>query len=163
MRKFAILAAVAACAATPAYAAGEGRAEIQLGYDTMGDESGVSYGGVVGYDFDVSDSVFLGGEIGIADSTIGDGVVEAGRDLSASLRVGVRVGDNGKAYALAGYTNERFTVAGLGGANFSGVRLGAGYEHNISKSLYGKVEYRYSNYEQGIDRHTALAGMGVRF
>jgi outer membrane immunogenic protein len=163
MRKIAILAALAAFAATPAHAAGEGRAEIQLGYDSVEGETGVSYGGVIGYDFDVSESVFVGGEVGIADSTVGGGGVEAGRDLSADLRIGVRVGENGKAYALVGYTNERFTAAGLGGANFDGVRLGAGYEHNITSSLYGKIEYRYSNYELGFDRHTAIAGVGVHF
>jgi len=29
--------------------------------------------------------------------------------------------------------------------------------------MYGKVEYRYSNYEADVTRHQALMGVGVKF
>jgi outer membrane immunogenic protein len=163
MRKFALLAALAALSASPAYASGEGRAEIQLGYDEIGGESGVTYGTVLGYDLDVGSTAFIGAEVGIGDSTISGSGVKATRELSAGARFGLELGERGKVYALIGYSNQRFAVAGLGSGNIEGIRAGVGYEHDFAKNLYGKVEYRYTNYEAGIERHSAVAGLGVRF
>jgi outer membrane immunogenic protein len=97
--------------------------------------------------------------------------LRAGRDLAAGVRGGIKVGEAGKLYALAAYTNARFktrytTPAGVttrDAENLDGFRLGAGYQHRISGGAYGKVEYRYSNYEAGVDRHQVLFGVGVEF
>ena len=86
-------------------------------------------------------------------------------------RGGVKVGERGKVYALAGYTNARYktsytTPAGVttrDAANLDGFRLGAGYEHNLTSNVYGKVEYRYSDYESDISRHQVLFGVGLNF
>jgi outer membrane immunogenic protein len=186
MRAYVIaLASVAAVAvATPAAAEGF-RAELHAGWDhadVFGDgDSGILYGVGLGYDFKVGERVFLGVEANLDDSTqkecesnvlvTNDRLcVKAGRDISAAVRVGTDVSEAGKIYALAGYTNARFKVrytdasgTDSEGDNLDGFRLGAGYQHAIGSNTYAKLEYRYSNYEAGVERHQALVGFGVNF
>jgi outer membrane immunogenic protein len=163
MRKIALLAALAAFSAAPAYASGEARVEAQLGYDDIGGESGVTYGTVLGYDMDIGSTAFVGVEVGFAETSIEELDVKAGRDLSAGVRFGVEVSERGKLYGLVGYSNQRFSAPGFASENIDGIRVGVGYQHDISKNLYGKVEYRYTNYELGVDRQTVVAGLGARF
>lgn len=163
MRIIAFFAVLAAFTTTPAFASGEARVELQLGYDDIGGESGVTYGTVLGYDLDLGSTAFAGVEVGIAESTIKGGGVTADRDLSVSGRFGVELSERSKVYALLGYSNQRLSAPGLGGTNLDGIRVGAGFEHDIAKNIYGKVEYRYTNYELGVDRHTVVAGLGARF
>ena len=77
-------------------------------------------------------------------------------------------------YGKAGYSNAR---VGLDyedgtssdaldfdeGENLDGIRVGAGLEFALGPNSYAKTEYRYSNYEQGFDRHQVVAGFGFRF
>jgi outer membrane immunogenic protein len=172
-------------AAAPAAAQGF-RAELHAGWDRVqGDnqeDDGVVYGIGLGYDFAVTPKAFVGVDLSIDDSSVKDCeasaillndelCLRAGRDLAAGVRAGVNVGERGKLYALAGYTNARFrfdykTPAGVRtreSENLDGFRIGAGYQHAISGNTYGKVEYRYSNYEQDISRHQVLFGVGVNF
>ena len=174
-----------AAAASPAAAQGF-RAEIHTGYDHVSaddeDDGGVVYGVGLGYDFSISKDAFVGIDLSIDDSTMkecrtsvlaanDEACIHAGRDLAAGVRAGVNVGERGKLYALAGYTNARFrfaytTPAGVrtsDSENLDGFRLGAGYEHAIGERTYGKVEYRYSNYENDVSRHQMLLGVGIRF
>ncbi len=180
-----LTSAVALLAATPAAAEGF-RAEIHGGWDhTSADDegdSGVLYGIGIGYDWDIGQRGFVGVEANLDDSTMKECetgsiiandelCLRAGRDLAAGIRAGVNVGDGGKLYALAGYTNARFkfaytTPAGVTtreAENLDGFRLGVGYQHALGGNTYGKVEYRYSNYEQDITRHQVLLGVGVSF
>jgi outer membrane immunogenic protein len=176
-----------ALAATTAPASAEGfRAEVHGGWDRVqgaGDhEDGIVYGVGLGYDLNVGKSGFVGLDFSIDDSTAKEcersailandrACLKAGRDLAAGIRAGVHVGERGKLYALAGYTNARFrtaytTPAGVtttDAENQDGFRLGAGYQHALSGNTYGKIEYRYSNYEHGIERHQALVGLGMTF
>ncbi len=180
-----LTSAVALLAATPAAAEGF-RAEIHGGWDhTSADDegdSGVLYGIGIGYDFDIGQKGFVGVEANLDDSTmkecdtsvvlVNDALcLRAGRDISVGLRGGVKVSEAGKIYALAGYTNARYkfsytTPAGVttsDSENLDGFRLGAGYQHDIGGNAYGKVEYRYSNYEADVSRHQVLLGVGVNF
>jgi outer membrane immunogenic protein len=176
-----------ALAATAAPASAQGfRAEIHAGWDRVQDDvqkdDGVVYGLGLGYDLNVGRNAFVGVDLSIDDSTMkecetsaivlnDEACLRAGRDLAAGLRAGVNIGERGKLYALAGYTNARFrfdykTPAGVRtreSENLDGFRLGAGYQHAIGGNTYGKVEYRYSNYEQDISRHQVLLGFGVNF
>ena len=166
--------------------------------DDEGDESidGAAFGVGVGYDFDLG-GVVAGiegeftestGEQG-TDGTI-DGVnfssnVEIGRDLYIGGRVGFRVTPATLLYAKAGYTNtsieaafdedeDRFEFD----TNVDGYRLGAGVEQLFGPNMFGKLEYRYSNYNNldfsddededfdtdiDLDRHQVMAGIGFRF
>ncbi|HTI31587.1 MAG TPA: porin family protein [Sphingomonas sp.] len=192
MTKFFTAALVATTAlSAPAFAQGSDpapftgpRVEAVAGWDRVqgGGEhkNGVSYGGAVGYDFQAGGAVLgieaegtgsstnsCGGAGTVADPKV---CLKAGRDLYAGGRVGAIVGDNTLLYAKAGYTNARVrltsydgtTTSTLTGKNLDGVRVGAGVEHNFG-GAYGKVEYRYSNYQDGVARHGVVAGVGVRF
>jgi outer membrane immunogenic protein len=164
--------------------------------DDEGDESvdGVGFGVGVGYDFDLG-GVVAGVEGEFMESTgeqdsneTVDGVnftssFEVGRDLYVGGRVGFRAGPSTLVYGKAGYTNTSIEANFDGGGdnfefdtNVDGYRLGAGIEQLFGPNAYGKIEYRYSNYnsldfsddedfETGIDldRHQVVAGIGFRF
>jgi outer membrane immunogenic protein len=181
------LASVAVFAATATPACAEGfRAEVHGGWDNAraaGDgESGIVYGIGAGYDIAVSPKVELGLDLSADLSTMDEcevsvvvtndrACIDAGRDLAAAVRLGYKVSPKGTIYALAGYTNARFrfdytTPAGAttrDGRNLDGFRLGAGYQHAFGEKAYGKVEYRYSNYENDVSRHQVLLGVGLNF
>ena len=100
--------------------------------------------------------------------------VRAGRDLYVGGRVGFGVGSNSLFYAKAGYTNARFRVDyedGTAGTvadftertNLDGVRAGVGAQIGVGSNAYLRTEYRYSNYQDGVDRHQVVGGFGVRF
>jgi outer membrane immunogenic protein len=148
---------------------------------------GAFFGAAAGYDRPVGDRVFAGIEAGVDFSTglscevnplilapgIFENCIEPGRDLSAIARIGVRIGDGkAKIYALSGYSNLRLEESsrlngrndtGVLSSNLDGIRFGAGLEYALTERFYGKVEYRYSNYNQGFSRNQLLVGAGIRF
>ena len=193
MRKFAIAAALlAGTIATPALAQdnnlGGFRVEGLVGYDrpSIEDEGadGVVYGMGVGYDFQSGNAVF-GIEAEATDSSADETVagfalpgdtlrVRASRDLYVGGRAGFGVGGNSLIYAKAGYTNARVRVDyedGTAGTvadftdrtNLDGVRAGIGAQIGLGPNAYLKTEYRYSNYQDGVDRHQVVGGLGFRF
>lgn len=179
--------------ATPALAQdnnnlGGFRIEGLVGYDhpSISDENadGVAYGVGVGYDFQAGNAVF-GVEAEAMDSTAdedfagvalpGDTLrVRAGRDLYVGGRVGFGIGGNSLIYAKAGYTNARVRVDyedGTAGTvndftqrtNLDGIRGGVGAQIGLGSNAYVRTEYRYSNYQDGVDRHQVVGGVGFRF
>jgi outer membrane immunogenic protein len=117
---------------------------------------------------------------------------DSGGDFYVGIRGGMRVGRNALIYAKAGYTHSTidmdFTGSTVNGAPFDfddgvtldGIRLGVGGELAFSKHWYAKLEYRYSNYNNGdldignvdldaafgridLDRHQVVLGAGLRF
>ncbi|MDP8993884.1 MAG: porin family protein, partial [Pseudomonadota bacterium] len=139
----------------------------------------------VGAGFDVqSGGVVFGIEGEYSDSTVDECVANVevtgdefcaqfGRDLSIGGRIGAAVGTGTLLYAKAGYTNARVEIdyddpTGTAldfsvGENLDGVRVGGGAEFAIGTNAFAKAEYRYSNYEQGFERHQAVFGFGLRF
>lgn len=163
------------------------RVEGLAGYDRVnsdGHSDGVSYGAGVGYDFQAGNMV-VGIEGEAADSTVDECVngavtiadrlcVKAGRDLYAGGRIGAVVGSNTLLYAKAGYTNARVNSEyedGTAGTaadfnlhqNLDGIRAGVGAQIGVGSNAYLRTEYRYSNYQDGVDRHQVVGGFGVRF
>ena len=162
----------------------------------QGDETidGVGFGAGVGYDYDVG-GVILGveGEFmessGEQDSDESiDGFtrsIETGRDLYVGGRVGMQVAPSTMIYAKGGYTNlaVEANYEGVDNTvefddNADGFRVGAGVEQLFGPNAYGKLEYRYSNYNNlehnfegatdvsrniDLDRHQVVAGVGFRF
>lgn len=172
--------------------------------DDDGDESieGAVFGVGAGYDWDLGGAVAgIEGEWSESsgeqesDETI-DGInfttgIETGRDLYVGGRIGFKVNPRTLIYAKGGYTNtsiesaveddsDRFEFD----SNVDGFRLGAGAEMLFGRNMYGKVEYRYSNYDTidfdddfdfddidsedsefdiDLDRHQVVAGVGLRF
>jgi len=164
------------------------------------DESaeGLMYGAAVGYDMDFG-TVVVGGEAELTDSqadsdysnaftNFGLGTVDAGRDIYVGARVGFKATPKTMVYAKGGYTNARFNYVGTDGTtNYNrsldtdGWRVGAGVEQKFGSNAFGKIEYRYSNYNEGeidfeaegipdsdrfdidTDRHQVVASVGWRF
>jgi outer membrane immunogenic protein len=158
---------------------------------------GLLYGIGAGFDF-AAGGVVLGIEGEYTDSTaktgydngdfegFGFGNVKTGRDLYVGARAGVLANPQTLVYVKGGYTNARFDVLASDGttelsSNFDtdGWRLGAGVERAVGENTFVKLEYRYSNYNEGevdypvgtdsdrfdidLDRHQAVASVGVRF
>lgn len=192
MRKILLAALVAGTVATPAFAQDGGnfsglRVEGIVGYDTTDVEdegtSGLLYGVGVGYDVQAGSLVFgVDGEysksnmdecVASVDVTGDELCASVGRDLYVGGRVGAALGSNALLYARAGYTNARVnidydhpsnnTLDTSVSENLDGVRVGAGIEFALGRNAFVKAEYRYSNYEQGFDRHQAVGGFGLRF
>lgn len=161
------------------------RVEAHGGWDriTVGGEgaNGAFYGVGVGIDVPVSATMFIGFEANADLSSTKDCVTgylilndrycqKAKRDLGANLRVGANVGSGVKVYVLGGYTNTRIEESYTsafgsfdGASNGNGVRVGAGTEIKMGKLAYAKLEYRYSNYEGGYERHQVVTGLGLGF
>ena len=159
---------------------------------------GLVYGAAVGYDADLG-NIVVGGEAELTDSTADSdydnnfvdyslGRVDAGRDIYVGGRVGFKATPRTLVYAKGGYTNARFNYVGTDGEtrynrnlDLDGWRVGAGVEQKFGTNLFGKVEYRYSNYKEGeidfeaedipdsdrfdidTDRHQVVASVGMRF
>jgi outer membrane immunogenic protein len=70
-------------------------------------------------------------------------------------------------YGRGAYSNARVGIdlgnRDLGSQINEGWRVGGGAEFALSRNLYAKGEYRYTNYNQNIERHQGLVGLGVRF
>ena len=193
MRKYIVAALFAATAAAPAFAQdtavanmGGFRLEGLVGYETTDVEEegadGLIYGVGIGYDVQSGSTVF-GVEAEAMESELrqcvddvevsGDRLcASGGRDLYVGGRAGAVIGANSLVYAKAGYTNARLNVSystGVVGAGVSasddldGVRVGGGVQFGLGTNLYAKAEYRYSNYEQGFDKHQGLVGLGFKF
>jgi outer membrane immunogenic protein len=193
MRNIAIAAVLAtATFATPALAQTEPRSGFRIegvaGYDRpniSGEHAnGATYGLGAGYDFQAGRAIIgVEGEATdssadrcAADVTItGDRLcVNAGRDLYVGGRVGAQVAPHVLLYAKAGYSNARVgadyddgTAATIADfrthRDLDGIRGGAGVELGIGPNAYVKTEYRYSNYQDGVDRNQVVAGFGFRF
>jgi len=156
MKNFIFAAAIAlGLSAAPAMARDfQGpRIEVTAGADdvTNGvDPTDVTYGVALGYDLQLGKVV-----VGV-DATAANVFDRA--DLGVGARLGYVVNDNVLAYGRAGYTN-----LDLGARSADGLTVGGGLEVNVAGPVYGKVEYRYTDFEAGLGRHGGLVKVGVRF
>lgn len=177
-----MIAALAAIATAGAVQAAEVQGpwlEARAGWDKVDSSNGLLYGAAVGYDFAVSDKIFLGLQAGLAGSTTEEcelGIcANTGRDIEVLARLGGNVAEKSALYALAGYANSRIGASFEGlelGTNFDGIRLGAGIQQSFGSKTYGKLEYRFTSYGdsdiqgetvEGGDRHQVSVSFGIRF
>jgi outer membrane immunogenic protein len=193
MRKVALAALVSGVIAAPAFAQnappnGGFRIEAIGGYDrgrVAGEHAnGAVYGVGVGYVVQSGRALFgvEGEATNSSADRCADGVVIAGdrtcaalrRDLYVGGRIGALVGPRTLIYAKAGYTNARSRVDyddGTTGTaldftdhrNLDGARVGGGVQLGVGRNAYVRTEYRYSNYEAGVDRHQVVGAVGFRF
>ena len=144
--------------------------EAIVGYDQTdvapgrGAANGVIYGIGGGYDVALG-AVRLGGEAEINESS-GDEIVagsaqRVGRSLYLGGRFGIPIIDSALLYAKGGYANGRF----LGPADYtgSGFRIGGGAEVAITNTVFGRAEYRYSDYGQTARGQNWVLAIGARF
>ena len=163
MKNFMIAIATASAAlATPAMANSFTgvRAEVTAGVDDVTgpvaarrlDLTDVTYGAAVGFDAELYKNVIVGFEANL------DNVFDR-RNVGASARLGYVIKDAVLVYGKVGYANWKQTTS----TELEGLRLGAGVEAKIAGPVYGKVEYRYTDFSNGVGQHGALVGFGVRF
>jgi outer membrane immunogenic protein len=165
----ALFLAVAAvfAAATPAVAAPNSnftgpRVEVTAGVDdvTKIRDTKVTYGAGAGVDLPLGTRFTIGAEANV------NNVFNGFRDYGAAARLGYALNDNLLAYGTVGYANAR-NLSGVrdidGLRKLDGLRVGGGLEISSSLPVYAKVEYRYSDLQQGIGRHEGLVGLGRRF
>lgn len=180
MRKIILSALIGSAAiATPAFAQGNdtpfhgGHVEAITGYDHIsgaGGQDGILYGVGGGYDYRSGNAVF-GIEGEVLESTTGDCVgnlcVDASRDFYIGGRIGAVVAPRVLVYGKLGYSNARVDVTqnNVGDhTNLDGIRAGAGIEWQFRNSpLSMRAEYRYTNYESGVERHQGTLGLAFRF
>jgi outer membrane immunogenic protein len=189
MRKILTPALFALAAASPAVAQDTApftglRVEGLIGWDRLqngGKDDDLVWGGGVGYDMQMGGAL-VGAEAELTDSNIRDcagagtaldprDCIKTARDIYVGGRVGMVSAGSMLLYAKAGYTNLRSkftsddgtTETTLAKSDLDGIRVGAGAEYGFGPNAFAKAEYRYSNYEQGIERHQVVAGIGFRF
>lgn len=156
MNKFFVMtAAVAAAMAVPAQANEFGGVYVQAtaGVDDVTqapDVTDVTYGASAGVNVPVGD-VIVG-----AEATL-DNVFDR-RDISASARLGYAFGSV-MPYIEAGYANYKDVFS----RELDGLRVGGGVEYNLSDVTFISAEYRYTDFESGVGKHTGLVGLGIRF
>jgi outer membrane immunogenic protein len=138
--------------------------------------SAMAFGGEVGFDFAVSETVVLGPYATYEFSTVEN--CEAGDCVSATdnyaigLHGGVAVGSKGLVYAKVGYASlgleaSIVTPALNASERGGGVQGAIGYEHGFGENFYGRVEFGYADNGDifGINfqrRHAGFA-LGARF
>jgi outer membrane immunogenic protein len=155
------------------------RAEVRVGFDSLDlnvqkgvNVDGATYGVAVGYDVALAPRVIVGMDAAIdgssADDTLAGALkVEARRDIEIGARIGYVLTPSVMVYGRGAYSNARVGIdlgnRDLGSQINEGWRVGGGAEFALSRNLYAKGEYRYTNYNQNIERHQGLVGLGVRF
>lgn len=114
----------------------------------------VSYSGAVGVDVGLGDRVTVGVEANASD--VFD---STGRTFGVAGRLGVALNPNVLVFGRAGYTNinDRFD------RKLDGIAVGGGVNFALTPNLYGNVEYRYSDVQNGVRTHGGLLGVGLRF
>jgi outer membrane immunogenic protein len=173
------------------------RIEATVGWDRAvlnvdGDSaatSGVTYGGELGYDYQIGTGAIIGAYAGIDGSSVKECVsagtesacLKLGRNFTAGARLGGRIGARSLAYIKGGYSNGRLRATytdtafpadnGRGGENMDGFHVGGGVQVGLRNGFYGKAEYTYTRYttydldgsDFRLDRHRVVAGFGYRF
>ena len=203
MKKLLMAVALGAVATTPAFAQDQTEANSRTGvrlegrvmWERLNDPqedvginyelgSGISFGGEVGFDFAVSDTVVVGPyglyEASTVEECDGNNFcVSSGGYWAVGLHVGIKTGDKGMVFVKGGYGQQTIDAVGPvevqpgtfinvddsetgGGYNFAG-----GYEHSFSRNFYGRVELgiseSYDIYTLDFQRANIGVALGVRF
>ncbi|WP_112436021.1 outer membrane protein [Rhizobium sp. AN80A] len=142
------------------------------------DFNGGMFGGFVGYNWQLDNSIVLGVEGNVEYNWNDKDFLGAnvGSDWSGAVRA--RVGyafDNALIYGAAGWTATRGFVDVPGfdkeTKTFNGYTVGAGLDYAFTNNVFGRVEYRYNDYgskdllgfDVDADQHVVKIGLGVKF
>lgn len=163
-------------------------------FEVEEDTNGVVYGIGAGYDLRISEGNYFGIEAGYefsdnerCEEVYGgdEACFSLKRNLHVGVRGGTRLNSRTMAFAGIGYINGKGRVSyadpadPAGDFSYSedrnGFRLSAGLEHRLVRNVFGKIEYRYFNYDNfteevgtetaslGFDRNQLVIGIGARF
>ena len=170
---------------------------------TSENDSALTYGVELGYDVQLGAGLVLGAYAGadlsdneVCSELMGDDLACAGleRTFTIGARAGVPLGETSLLFVKGGYSNGKFDADYDGDVTdnddeepgeierFSekrgGYHLGGGLELGLTRRLYAKAEYVYTNFgsrsyllgdpdEPGLDvsadRHQVMGGIGLRF
>lgn len=147
-----LAAAVAALAIAAPATANDFRLEARGGL-SFGENQSEEFvaGAAAGYDFDISETAFIGAEASV-DKVFVD---NSGVVLGGTARLGMKEG-NSKFFIAGGYTDLTCDFCG------DGFHAGAGVELGLTQQVYGKLEYRHFFFD-GTDSNVIATGIGVRF
>jgi len=145
------------------------------------DTDGIIIGGFAGYNMQVGGLVY-GGELDVNYNSVGGHEagtgVHTGVDGSLRARFGYAVTDSVLVYATGGGAIERKKVTDPIGSDVDallGYTVGAGVDAMVTENMFGRVEYRWTDYgsktmntgsgAQRIDsqNHRVSLGLGVKF
>lgn len=148
------LAALAGAAFASPALANEARIEARTGVVWNNSDTDATAGAAAGYDVDLGDKAFIGAEVSADKVLRSDTRVQWG----FGGRLGLKTQSGGKAYALAAYETKPCAYCE------DSVAVGGGYQQDIGKKYYAKVEYRHSLIDDHQpDSDSALVGVGVKF
>ncbi len=152
---------------------GEGKAVVET--DTS-KASGFTYGGFLGYNFNLNGSGIIGLEAGVSD-TSGEfkddwatRAMNVGIRFDIAARAGMLVSPQTLVYLRGGYANQKYSVHTDGSntkvsSSRDGWTLGAGIEQAMTENVSARVEYNYakfSRYDFAKDLGTAVNEFTVR-
>ncbi len=142
---------------------------------------GARFSGFAGYNFEAAPSVIVGveGDLGYAwgNKTVLTSKISAGINGSARVRAGYAL-DRALVYAAGGYAgtdSELSTPLGKDSKVLHGWTVGAGVDYAFTDKLFGRVEYRYSDYGKttyrtgpisstsDVNEHAVNVGLGLKF
>ncbi len=148
------LAAVAAVAAATPALANEARVEARGGVIWDGSDSEATAGVAAGYDYDLSDKLFVGVQ-GSADK-----ILTSNTRVSWGVggRIGVQAVPGTKVYALADWQSKNCRFCN------SAVGVGGGIQQDVGSRYYVKAEYQHLLIGDNTpDADRGLVGVGVKF
>lgn len=149
-----LAAAATAALATPAFA-NETRVETRGGVIWNHGDSEAIAGVAGGYDFDLGDKAFAGVDVS-ADKVLTSGSNRVSFGFGG--RLGMKTGTGGKLYALSDYQTKFCATCN------ESVAVGAGFQQDMTKHVYSKIEYRhYLVGDHTPDADAVLAGVGMKF
>ena len=206
--RIALAAALAATAASAQAQTGL-RADVHVGWDrlsahqrtdvgtnggtTRQHESGLIYGGEIGYDLALSGfrlGVYSGIEGGTAKRCSEvyaevETCAQAGRNFTVGARAGYQVTDRVLVYAKGGYSNGSIKLKLIDhvtpansistSEDMDGFHVGGGVQVGLFDRVYAKVEYVRTDYKDyslkegtatikgGVDRDNVIFGVGIAF
>lgn len=166
------------------YAWGEASSDISGAPATIdSDLDGGLFGAFVGYNYQLDNNIVIGVEADIEYNWNEEEIIagaEAKTEWQGSARA--RLGyafDQALIYATAGWAGTRGVaeVPGFGEREetFSGYTVGAGVDYAFTNNIFGRVEYRYTDFgsktfdfgagtiDTDFDQHAIKVGLGVKF
>lgn len=145
------------------------------------DTDGFAGSGFAGYNWQTNNFVYgIEGDVGYSgvEGRDGGNKVEGGLNGSIRARLGVAATDRVLIYGTAGGAAERTKVSNVLGDDdqtLLGYTVGAGVDAKLTDQVFGRVEYRYTDYgnetfntggfAQNVDTrdHKVSVGLGVKF
>jgi opacity protein-like surface antigen len=138
--------------------------------------TGFAYGGYLGYGVQFRGPWYVGGELGLGDTTGSSKVHSAsitGKEsqdylFSADLRAGKVIGQTTLGYAKLGWGHAEFTQSASTAATsvshsagYNGIRFGAGAETLLTNNLAGRLEAVYTDYDSQTSNNVKFAPSDV--